>query len=108
MSTLNDELSELLETDVDGQLEKVETNAEELILFMSRRIEQLLERSPDTLMSMMYRLDINEEKIKMALSPTNPENPAIGLARLIVDRQRQRMETKKKYKQPPLDDWADF
>jgi len=108
MSTLNDELSEMLETDVDEQLTKVEDNAEELILFMSRRIEELLSGSPDTLMSMMYRLDINEGKIKMALSPTNPENPAIGLARLIVDRQRQRMETKKKYKQPPLEDWADF
>lgn len=108
MRSLNEELTELLHTDVDAGLTDPEADYRQLIEIMSRRIEELLSGQFETLMSMMYRLDIDETSIRQALDPANPENPASSLARLIVDRQKQRMATKRKYQQPPFEDWIDF
>ncbi len=108
MRSLNEELTELLHTDVDAGLADPEADYHQLIEIMSRRIEELLSGQFETLMSMMYRLDIDENSIRRALDPANPENPASSLARLIVDRQKRRMATKRKYRQPPLEDWIDF
>jgi hypothetical protein len=34
--------------------------------------------------------------------------PHIGIAQLIIDRQKQRLYTKATYKTEPLEDWMDF
>lgn len=108
MRNLNDELSELMLTDVNRGLADSEFDSGQMIAILSRRIEELMAGRLEELMSMMYRLDIEESKIRTALAPGNEENPATSLARLIVERQNQRMATKKKYKQNPLSDWLDF
>lgn len=70
------------------------------------RVEFLLEKNPELLMSYLYRLDILEVKIKAVLSPNSVVPPIEGLAHLILDRQKQRMESKKKYKAgPPIPGW---
>jgi hypothetical protein len=81
---------------------------EDLVTVLSDRITELLARDFETLMSIMYRLDIDELKIKAALSPHNPSDPSVSLARIIIDRQKKRMDTKKRYTQPSLDDFIDF
>jgi hypothetical protein len=60
-------------------------------------IRWLMEYKMDFLLSLMYRLDITESSIKKALHPGNPEEPANTLANLIIERQLNRIETKKKY-----------
>ena len=60
-------------------------------------------------MSMLYRLDVEERKILPVMHPGAPEPPHIGLARLVIERQKQRVETKRSIKTQPLegmDDWA--
>lgn len=108
MSTLDDELSELMQIQVTPELTETTEGDDQLIDFMSRRIEELMAGEFESLMSMMYRLDVDERKIRKALSPANPENPATSLARLIVLRQKKRMATKKKYQPPSIDDWIDI
>ena len=49
-------------------------------------------------------MDIEEQAIRKALAPDAPEPANIGLSRLILQRQKDRIYTKMKYKQPPLDD----
>jgi hypothetical protein len=69
------------------------------------RVNELLETDIDLLMSYLYRLDVEEYKINNALS-LNALLPANeGIARLILERQKQRMMTKKKYKQDPIEGW---
>ena len=81
----------------------------ELLAVLADRIGQMLERQPDYLLSLLYRLDVLEPKINHALHPAAPEPPALGLARLVLERQQQRLHTKRTVKPEPLeglDDWA--
>ncbi|MCB0584494.1 MAG: hypothetical protein KDD06_04100, partial [Phaeodactylibacter sp.] len=56
------------------------------------------------LLSLMYRLDIDEKKVHFALSPYSEEPANIALSRLILERQKQRAFTKQHYKQEDLGD----
>ncbi|MEO6759059.1 MAG: hypothetical protein ABIO24_06355 [Saprospiraceae bacterium] len=81
----------------------------ELLTLLAARIDEMLERQPDYLLSMLYRLDVLEPKINQALHPASPEPPALALARLVLERQQQRIHTKRTIKTEPLeglDDWA--
>lgn len=70
------------------------------------RVEYLLETSPDLLMSYLYRLDVLEVKINAVLALDSPVPPIEGLSRLILERQKERIETKRKYKSdPPIPGW---
>lgn len=70
------------------------------------RVEYLLETNPELLMSYLYRLDVLEVKINAVLAPDSPVAPIEGLSRLILERQKERIATKKKYKSdPPIPGW---
>ena len=86
-------------------LEKLNT-PDELVLLsaIAERVSHLLVHEPDLLFSYMYRLDIDQDKIEQALIPDY--DPAeLRLARLILDRQKQRMATKARYKVDPIEGW---
>lgn len=74
----------------------------DLFIAIRDRVEYLLEKNPEILMSYLYRLDVLEVKIKAILAPKSPIAPVEGLSRLILERQKQRMESKKKYKSGPI------
>lgn len=78
-------------------------NESELLALLAERIEEMLERRPEYLMSLLYRLDVLEEKIRPAMRPDAIEPPHIGLARLVLERQQQRAETKLNIKPEPLE-----
>ena len=81
---------------------------EELLAVLSARIERMLEEQPEYLMSLLYRLDVLEKKIVPVMHPGAPEPPHIGLARLVLEWQKQRMETKRNVHSRPIeegDEW---
>ncbi len=76
---------------------------EELLALLADRIADLLERQPEYLMSLLYRLDVLEKKIHPVMQPGAPEPANLGLARLVLERQKQRLETKRTIKPKPLE-----
>ena len=80
----------------------------DLLALLSERIAEMLERRPEYLMSLLYRLDVLEEKIRPVMHPLAPEPANVGLARLVLERQKQRVATKRDIKTEPLDDWKDW
>jgi len=78
---------------------------EALFQIILDRVNEMLENDVDLLMSYLYRLDVEENKINnaLALDAVLPANE--GIARLILDRQKLRLETKRKYKQKPIEGW---
>lgn len=82
-----------------------EISEEELFLAIKDRIMYFLEYNPDLLMSYLYRLDIDEHKINLALSPLSELEPIEGLAQLVLERQKERIASKKAHKQPPIKGW---
>ena len=83
-----------------------ELSEDDLYQAIKERVTYYLEKSPDLLMSYLYRLDVLEVKINAVLSPQSPIPPIEGLSRLILERQKERIATKKKYKSdPPIPGW---
>ena len=80
---------------------------EDLLFSLADHIAFMLERELEHLMSSLYRMDISEKKVAAAILPNAPEPANIGIARLIIERQKQRIKTKQEYKQEQKD-WFDF
>jgi hypothetical protein len=93
-----------------GSIELFESSANEaeLLDVLTERIGQMLEQQPDYLMSLLYRLDVLEPKIRVAMHPAAPEPAHRGLARLVLERQLQRMATKRNIKPKPLEDMDEW
>ena len=61
-------------------------------------INNLLDRDMNSLMSILYRIDVSESKFREVLATSEPHLVGENVARLILDRQIQKIETRKKYR----------
>ena len=77
---------------------------EELFDMLADQVAYMIEHRLEFLLSLMYRLDIEEAKVNFALSPFCEEPANVAIARLVLERQKQRAFTKQHYKPPKLDD----
>ncbi len=77
----------------------------ELLDAIKQRVAYMLEFETELLMSYLYRLDILEYKIQNVLSNTGKVSVVDGLSQLILKRQIERIASKKKYKQTPIEGW---
>lgn len=66
-----------------------------LHLWLTQEIIILMDRDFQKLLQILYRIDVNEQKAKKALSATDP---ASSIAELIIQRELQKVESRKKYK----------
>jgi len=79
------------------ELENInEASEAEMILVLSQRISEMLDSETDLLFSTLYRLDIYESKINAVLF--SPEDTATGLARLVIERQKQKFKSRAEHK----------
>ncbi len=68
-----------------------------LLKYLSEVVEDMITHKLDLLMSTLYRLDVDEKKINKALQPGQPDAANVALAKLIIERQKKRIETKRAY-----------
>jgi len=67
--------------------------------FLIEKITTLLDRNHGMLMSILYRIDVSERRVKQAMTGSSPaELPAV-LADLVIERQLQKLRTKRYYAQ---------
>lgn len=89
--------------------ELVEPNKEiteqELLNYLSDAIAYMIEHKLDFLLSLLYRLDVSERKINEALLPGNTEDAPNALAKLVLERQKQRVATKRAYREKNPTNW---
>ena len=77
---------------------------ESVIQLFTERVEALMRDDLDLLLSSLYRFDVEEDKIQAALhSATVPA--ARGIALLILDRQKERLKTRKSYSKGNQTKW---
>lgn len=81
---------------------------DELLNSLARHVAYMIEYQIENLMSSLYRMDVQEKKVREVFHPDAPEPTNIGIARLIIERQKQRVATKQAYQPPKNDDWFDF
>lgn len=81
---------------------------DELIVMISDRVKEMLETEKELLLSYLYRLDISNAKVNSVLRVSHIIPAHESLAVLIYQRQVERVRSKKKYKQKPIEGWDDF
>ncbi len=96
--------AELINRDFELEPQEKNLTEEELLELLSSVVADMIEKRLEFLLSLMYRLDIDEKKVHFALSPFCEEPANIALSKLILERQKQRAFTKQHYKQEGLGD----
>ena len=96
------DLSTSLSTELNAPLPTGALTEDDLVFWLAQHIGELLQHRTEYLFSVFYCLDVDEAKMHNALLPDAPDPADIGLAKLLIARQRQRIFTKKIYKQPKL------
>lgn len=104
MSSSKDLISGLTLFEKDFQLEKSYLNLEgrkeiaydQAFLLIMRVVEDLMTKDFKQLINVLYRIDVSEEKLKEALA-LSTDNPASVITKMILERQLQKVETRKKY-----------
>ena len=72
-----------------------DTLSEEAILkLLADRVVDILEKGPDTFYQLMYRIDISEKKLNAILGG---DHMADKIARLIYDRQLQKIQSRREH-----------
>lgn len=106
---MEDDSLELFSSVEKELLKSTDLEKEHQVLELIRiRVSELLDRDPELLMSYLYRLDIAEDKLKKALSDKASVNIAEAFSQMIFVRQKERVETKKKFKQDPIEGWDNW
>jgi hypothetical protein len=71
---------------------------------LSSAVNDLLVHNPDKLISILYRMDVSEQKIKEMLHSRPNEDAGILIAQLMIDRQEARIIARRTFKMPESDD----
>ena len=66
--------------------------------FIIQKINHWIINDFDHLMYLLYRIDVHEDKVRSLLNKHKGENAAEIIADLIIDRQKQKIETRKQFK----------
>lgn len=101
----NNETTALILRDFELTNPEKEMTEAELLDYLAAAIDYMIEHKLDFLLSLLYRLDIAERKINEALLPGNKEDAHIALAKLVLDRQKLRVATKRAYREKNPSNW---
>ena len=66
--------------------------------YLTGRLAYLLENKYETLINVLYRIDVNEEKLAKLFAETKSESIPESLADMIIERQIQKIKFRQKYK----------
>ena len=79
-----------------------ELSEAEILRLLADHVAWLMEHRMEWLLSLMYRMDINEQQVEAALLPTATEPANVALAKLVLARQQARARTKQQYRPDDL------
>ena len=68
---------------------------EKLTVWLTYEVGKLIDHNIGDLLNILYRIDVSEQKTRMAFTS---DNPSKEIARLIIDRELQKVKTREKYK----------
>lgn len=68
---------------------------EDLVLHLAKKLRQIMSQNPEKLFQMFYLLDVSEAKVKATIDNAAPATIHADLARLIIERELQRIKARK-------------
>jgi hypothetical protein len=75
---------------------------EEYKKYLTEKLKVLLDEKFDTLVNILYRIDISEKKLSRLFSGNNRDSIPASLANMIIDRQLEKLRLRKLYKEGKL------
>ena len=72
--------------------------AADLETFLSEKVNAMIQNDFQTLLQLLYRIDVNEEKLRHLLEQNTDEDAGRIIARLIIERQTQKIESRRQYR----------
>lgn len=97
----------LRDFEIEPASEKDQLDEERLLSLLADQIAYMIESRLEHLFSLLYRMDVKEELVRAALAPDAPLPANIAIARIVLDRQKQRNLTKATIKTEDLEeDWT--
>jgi hypothetical protein len=70
--------------------------------YLTEKLKFLLDEKFDTLVNILYRIDISEKKLSQLFSGKNRDSIPATLADMIIDRQLEKVRLRKLYKEGKL------
>ena len=70
---------------------------DELHRRVAEHVARLLDRSPELLLSILYRIDVAEHRVREAFATEPPDALPGRLADLIIERHLRKIETRRRY-----------
>ncbi len=104
-NSANNETTALILRDFELSDPNKEMTELELLDYLASAIDYMIEHKLDFLLSLLYRLDVSERKINEALLPGKEETANIALAKLVLERQKLRVATKRAYREKNPSSW---
>ena len=86
-----------LNTNYELELRDVPT-LEELEQLLAERVNTMIQRDFGSLVQLLYRVDVSENRLRGLLQENAGEDAGRVVARLILERQWQKIETRRQYR----------
>ena len=81
-------------------LEQIDTlTLDDVRDFLTPKITALLDRNPDLLMHILYRVDVAERDVKRVFAESPPNDIPLHLADLLIERQLLKQKIRRKYRE---------
>ena len=93
---LNELVNEMEKSELPIQC-KINITLAELRSLLSEHIHTLITKDFSRLIAILYRLDISEKKLKELLQHQSQNDAGLIIADMIIERQLQKIESRKKY-----------
>ena len=71
---------------------------EDVRRFLMDRIGRLLNERPALLMSLLYRIDVDEADVRRVMTESPPGRPPADLADLVIERQLAKVRMRRRYR----------
>lgn len=72
-------------------------NEEKLLRLLSLYVQELINKDFEHLLYLLYKIDVGEKKVKKAILNSKPEEAHKVIAKMILEREKEKVETRKKY-----------
>jgi hypothetical protein len=70
----------------------------DLLLMLSEKINHLIQSDFNSLLTILYRIDIDEKKLKATLQQNPDEDAGLLIAEMVLSRQKQKLATRKRFR----------
>jgi hypothetical protein len=81
------------------EMEHARTDGSPFEYALAERINLLISTDFDKLIRLLYQSDINEKRLKNELTHSEGENSGLIIARLVIERELEKIRTRQQYRQ---------